>query len=77
MTTNKLIVKSKQKENAAILPTTDISRRSRALAALQLDDIIPTLPIRISTTNKQNIGLFELLKNETERTIDVVAVYGL
>ncbi len=74
---NKLIGKGKQRENSATLPLPDISSSQGALAALQLGDTIPTLPIPISTKNKPNIGLFELSTNETEKTIDVVAVHGL
>ncbi len=59
----------KQKKNSTTLPLPDI-------AALQLDDIIST-PVPISATNKENIGRFELSKNEIEKTIDVVAVHGL
>ena len=74
---NKLIENGKQRENSATLPLPDISSSQGALAALQLDDTISTSSIPIPTKYKLNIGLFELLTNEAEKTIDVVAVHGL
>ncbi len=75
--TNNLIEKGRQRENSATLPLPDISSSQGALAALQLDDTISTSSIPIPTKYKLNIGLFELLTNEAEKTIDVVAVHGL
>ncbi len=47
------------------------------LADPQRDDTISTSPVPISTKNKQNAGLLELLSNETVKNIDVVAAHGL
>ncbi len=75
---NRLVGKWKQKESSATLPLPGISSSGRgALAELQQEDTISPSPVPISTTNKQNVGLFELSTNETEKTIDVVAVHGL
>lgn len=70
-----LFGKGKKKETPTEFPLRDASSSQSG----PVNDTIPTLAVLPSVTHvpKEKIGLFELSTNESEKTIDVVAVHGL
>ena len=69
----KLFGKGKKKETSTTFTLLDAS------SGQAVDDTIPISPAPPSATHvsKEKIGLFELSTNESEKTVDVVAVHGL
>ncbi|MCJ1344417.1 hypothetical protein MMC31_002620, partial [Peltigera leucophlebia] len=67
--------KGKKKDASTTSPLFDASSSQAA----PVDDTTPTLPAPpyVTHASKEKIGLFELSKNESEKTVDVVAVHGL
>ena len=70
----KLIEKGKKKEILTTSPLTEASGSRETPTTLRLD---ATSPVPMSTKNEQQIGMFELSANGSEKLIDVVAVHGL
>lgn len=71
----KLFGKSKKKETSTNLSLLDASSSQAA----SVDHTIPILPVPPSVrhVSREKIGLFELSTNESEKTVDIVAVHGL